>query len=168
MKIGQTGAMLGRQRHRLAKAEVVALEQARIGGAPLGLVADQVHLLASAAQHLSKALIQRGHAGARIVHEQDDVGFANGKFGLLAHAIFEGAIGAVLVASGIEDLKAQIGNPAFRFAAVARDARRVIHQRDALTDEAVEQGRFADIGAADNSDSHGHGLGVPVYWISVS
>ena len=39
---------------------------------------------------------------------------------------------------------------AVALAAVARDAGPVIDQRDALADQAIEQGRLADIGSADD------------------
>ena len=43
-------------------------------------------------------------------------------------------------------------------APVARHARLVIHQRELLADQAVEQGRLADIGPADDGDGEGHAV----------
>ena len=130
--------MLSRQRDRLAKAQTVGLHQARFGGTSFRLVGDQVHVLARPAQHLGKALIERGNAGARIDHEQDDVGLADGELGLLAHAVFEAAIGDILIAGGVEHPELQLGDMALRLAAVTRDAGGIIDQGDLPADEPVE------------------------------
>ena len=89
MQVGQAQAVLGRQRDRLAEAELIGFHQPRLGRPALGLVGDEVHVLAGLAQHLGEALVERRHAGAGVDHEQDDVGFADGELGLLAHAVFE-------------------------------------------------------------------------------
>ena len=61
-----------------------------------------------------EALVERRHAGAGVDHEQDHVGFADGDLGLLAHPVFERAVGAVLVAGGIEDAEIQVADAALR------------------------------------------------------
>ena len=153
----QPQPVFSRKRNRFAKAEAEGFDQTRLGSAAFGLVADQVHDLAGLAQNLSKALIERHHAGARVDHEQDDVGFLDRQLGLLAHAVFEAPIGHVFVTGGVEHAEAEISDMAFGLTAVAGDAGRIIDKRNLAADEPVEQRGFADIGATDNGNGDGHG-----------
>ena len=70
----------------------------------------------------------------------------------LPHAPGErGGIG-IFEAGGIDDGDFEIEEPCQPFAAITRDARRVVDQRQLATDEAVEERRFADIWATDDGN----------------
>src|SRR3546814_14635972 len=56
------------------------------------------------------------------------------------------------VCSSDLDQKFQPQQPGIALAPVARHPRLVVDEREALADKPVEQGRFADIGPADNGD----------------
>ena len=69
--------MLGAQARPARRSpSLIGLHQARLGRAALGLVGDEVDVLAGLAQHLREALVERRHAGPRVDHEEDDVGVA--------------------------------------------------------------------------------------------
>ena len=53
--------------------------------------------------------------------------------------------------------KAQVRDPAVALATVAGHAGAVVDERELLADEAVEQGRLAHVGAADDGDDERHG-----------
>jgi hypothetical protein len=59
-------------------------------------------------------------------------------------------------AGSIDHLEFEIAQPALALAAVAGDAGAVIDQRDPPADQPIEQGRFADIGPADDRDGEAH------------
>ena len=79
------------------------------------------------------------HAGSRIDHEQDDIGFVDRRLGLEAHARLEALIGRVLVAGCVEHVEMQIADAPARQPPVAGHARRVVDKRDFLADQAIEQ-----------------------------
>ena len=62
----------------------------------------------------------------------------------------------ILEAGGVDHGEGEIADLRFAPPAVAGDARRVVDDGQALADQAVEQGRFADIGPADDGDGEGH------------
>ena len=108
------------------------------------------------AQAVGEDAVQRGHALARVHHEQDQFGVFQRGLGLLAHPSLEAFVGDVLVAGGVDQRQVHVANHAVRIAAVAGHAGAIIDQRQALADKAVEQGRLAHIGAADDGDLQSH------------
>ena len=62
-----------------------------------------------------------------------------------------------LEAGGVDDGEDEIAETRLAFAPVARHARAVIDQREPPADQAVEQGRLADIRPADDGDGEAHG-----------
>ena len=63
------------------------------------------------------------------------------------------------VYGGVDDGEAEIAEAPFAFAAVAGDPRRAVDDGLTPADEAVEQGRLAHVGAADDRHGEGHGPG---------
>ena len=80
------------------------------------------------------------------------VGLAHRGLGLLPHPAGQRLRVLVLEARGVDHPELEPEQLRLAFAAVARDARPVVDQRQALADEPVEQGRFADVGPADDGD----------------
>ena len=144
--------MLGRQRDRIAKTQPERLEDRRFGGAALGLVGEQDDRRVAAAQPARDLGIERGYARARVDHEQRGVGLRHRGLGLRAHPARKRLRIVFLIAGRVDDAELQPEQVGVALAPVARDTRTIVDQRDALADEAVEQCRLADIGAADDRD----------------
>ena len=97
-------------------------------------------------------LVERGQPLARVDQEQGDVGLAHRRLGLGAHPAGQARRVLVLEPGGVHHPEFQAEQLPFALAPVAGHAGPVVDQREALADEAVEQRRFADIGAADDGD----------------
>ena len=101
-------------------------------------------------QPAANLLVQRGDARPSVNHEQRHIGASNAHLGLRAHAAGQaGGIG-ILPAGGIDDGEIEADEMGLAHAPVSRDAGLIVDQRQFLADESVEQGRLADVGAADN------------------
>jgi hypothetical protein len=101
-------------------------------------------------------LVERRDAGARVEQQQRDIGLADRLLGLLAHAGLERLVEHILQAGGVDHGEVEVAEMPCAEAPVARHARLVVHQRQLLADQAVEQGRLADIRPADDGDGEGH------------
>ena len=140
----------------LAEPERIGLHCAGIAMLALALVGEQQHRLVGAPREVGKGAIARHQAGPRIDHEHQRVREFDGGFGLLLHPRGQRALLAFIKAGSVDHGKFEVAKPRFAFPAVARHARLVIDQRKLLSDQAVEQGRLADIGPADDGDRERH------------
>ena len=155
--------MLGADSDRLAKTKRIGFQRARCAGAALALVGDQDRRLAGAAHQIGESAIGRRGAIARIDQKQHDIGLRQSRTRLRLHPPRQGFALGVFEACGIDHLERKIAEPALAFAAVARHAGLVVDQRQPPPDQAVEQGRFADIRTADNGDGESHD-GASLIW----
>src|SRR4029077_10142031 len=57
---------------------------------------------------------------------------------------------------GINHAEREIAELRPALAPIARDSGKVVHQCEASSDEAIEQGRLADVGSSDNGDGEAH------------
>ncbi len=73
VEIGQSLAVLGRNRDRIAEAQFIGLRRARTGAA-LALVADDDDRLSGAAHDIGEGAIDRRQAAAHIHQEQNRIG----------------------------------------------------------------------------------------------
>ena len=128
------------------------LGQTLLAGAALALVGDQDHLVGTLAQPVGETLVERQDPGAGVDQEQHDVGALDGAFGEAAHARLERLAAGGLPARRVEQRESKIAELGRRLAHVARHARRVVDEGVAASGQAIEQGRLADIGAADDGD----------------
>ncbi|MHC2559097.1 hypothetical protein ACVIVD_001091 [Bradyrhizobium liaoningense] len=149
-------AMLGRNLDGIAEAERKGLHRAGIAMLALALVGDQQHRLVGLAGEIGEGAIGGRETNAGIDDEEQRVGLRDRGFGLLLHARGQRALGAFVETGGIDDGELEVAEPGLAFAAVAGDARQVIDKRELLSNQAVEQRRFADIGPADDGDCEGH------------
>ena len=108
------------------------------------------------AQAFGEDLVQRGHALARVHHEQDQVAVFQRRLGLFAHPGFETVVGDVLIARGVDQGQIHVADVAIGVPAVAGHTRPIVDQREALADEAIEECRLAHIRAADDGDFESH------------
>ena len=157
VELAQALAVLGRDRHRLAQAERPGLGGAGIAGLAFGLVDHQAQRLVMAAQPVGEMTVQRRQPGAGVGHHQHQIRLAQHGLGAGLHAGFEALGVGVLQARGVDHAELRRAQPAGALAPVARDPRAVVDQGRPAPDEAVEQGRFAHIGAADNGNGDCHG-----------
>ena len=127
-------------------------------GAALGLVGDDDHRRRFDPQPAADLLVERSQALARIDQEQSGVGLAHRGLGLLPHPAGQRVRVLVLEAGGVDHPELEPEQLRLALAPVAGHARPVVDQRQALADQPVEQGRFADVGPADDGDGgEGHG-----------
>ena len=157
IEVGEPLPMLGRQGNRLPKAQPEGLVGPLVALPPLSLVGDHDDGPVMPAQDISEDFVQLGHAHARVDDEQGHVAFPDGRLGLGAHPGLKAFVGDVLEASGVDQLEVKVTNPARPEATVAGHARAVVDNGQALARKTVEQGRFADVGPADDGESEGHG-----------
>ena len=115
-------------------------------------VARGVHLvhaehdgLAGALEHIGDGLVRGGDAGAYLGDEDDDVRRVYGEQGLLAHEQENFAVGARLYAAGVDYVEFPPVPLALGVQPVARDARRVLDNREPAPGEAVEEHGLADV-----------------------
>jgi hypothetical protein len=144
--------VLGAKGDRLAEAERIGFEDAALAGAAFGLVRGKDDRRGFASQPPADLLVERVHAGARIDQEKRRIGFADRGDGLRPHPARQRLRILVLIACRVDDAEFETEQSRIALAPVAGHARTVVDKRQLLADEAVEQGRLADIGPADDRD----------------
>ena len=148
--------MLRADGNRFPEAERIGFQRTRRAGATLAFVGDQDRRLTGAAHQVGESAIGRHCAIARIDQKEHNVGLRQGLSRLGLHPPRKGFAFGVFEACGIDHLERKIAEPALALAAVARHAGLIVDQRQPPPDQAVEQGRFADIRTADNGDGESH------------
>ena len=118
----------------------------------IDLVYAEHHGLFALSEHGRDLHIRRGHALPSVHEEQDYIRRLNGKLRLPAHLHGNLILAGGLDSAGIDQGKGIVQPLRIAINAVARHARRILHDGDAPADQPVEQGRFAHIGAAYNGD----------------
>ena len=152
VQVGEPLAVLGRDLDRRTEPELVRFGDAALARPPLGLVGDQQHLHVVRPQPLREVPIEWRDAGARIEDQQRDIGLAQRRVGLRTHPPRQARGVGILEACGVDDGEVEVEQLRGTLAPVARHAGRIVDQRQLAPDEAVEQRRLADIGAADEDD----------------
>ena len=107
-------------------------------------------------REIRKGAIVRRKAGTGVDHEHQGVGEADRGFGLLLHPRGQRSLDALVKACGVDDGEFEIAETPLTLAAIAGHAGFIIHQRELLPDQPVEQRRFSDIGPADDGNREGH------------
>ncbi len=151
-QVDQPLAMFGREGDRIAEPQRIGLDQPGLAGLALGLVAHQDHRRVAVAQPARNLLVERGHADPGIDQEQCHVGLVDRSLGLLAHPPRQGLRILILEPGRVDDPEIEAEQGRVAHPAIARHAGPVVDQRQFLADEAIEQGRFADVGPADDGD----------------
>ena len=153
VQIGQALAVLGGKRDRRSEAQTVGLAHAGEAGAALGLVGDQHHRHLLAAQPGGEVAIGGHDAVAGIDDEEHQIDLVQRLLGLEPHAPGQRLDRRLFQAGGVDDGEGEIGNAPRGFPDVAGGAGYLRHEGDMAADEAVEQRRLADVGAADDGYS---------------
>ena len=81
------------------------------------------------AHQIGEGAIGRRHAGARVDQKQHGIGLRHRRRGLRLHPRRKAFALGVFEAGGIDHLEGKIAEPGLAFAAVARDARLIVDQR---------------------------------------
>ncbi len=142
--------MLGRHRQRLAQTQGPGVTELQFGHPTLAFVGDQQDRLLLAAQLRREILVGRGDAAARVHDEQADVGLVQSLHRLPAQPAGEALRCTGLQTRRVDHPELVLPQPADALDPVARDAGRVVDDGLASAHQSVEQGRFADIGAAED------------------
>ena len=148
--------MLGADGDRVAEPQRIGFERPGAAGAPLALIGHEDGGLAGSAHQVGKGPIGPRRAGARINKKEHGIGLRDGRRRLRLHPSGEALAVGIREPGRIDHLKRKVTKPSLAFPPIARDARPIVDEREARAHEAVEQGRFADIGPTDDGDGEGH------------
>ncbi len=141
-----------RDRERRAQAELVELRGLRLAAPGVGLVRDEEHGLSATAEQVGDVVLDRKDAALRVDDEQDHVGLPDRGLRLAAYGRLHLAGLRVVESPGVDERELAAAPLGGRVDAVARRAGKVLDDRDAFTDEAIEQRRFADVGPPNDRD----------------
>ena len=124
------------------------------------LVDGDQHRFAAVAQARGCFAVQRHDALLDVHHKDDDVSCFDRELHLFERRLYDDIIRLFPAEQAdAASIYEREGLPApFHLGAdaVARDARLIVHDSDAPTGDAIEQGGLADIGPADNGNQSGH------------
>jgi hypothetical protein len=139
-------------RDRIAQPEPVELEGVRVATRIVDLVRHEDDRLARPAENARDLLVSRRHAGARVGHEDDQIGLLHRAPRLLRNLTRERrGIGDVDAARVHED--EPLPRPlADDFLAIPRHTGGLEHDGLTCRGEAVDQRRLADVREADDGD----------------
>ncbi len=148
--------MRGRNGDRLAEAEAMKLGLRHVVVEAFGLVGDDQHRLAAAAQQVSDVQVLRRATLAGIDDEENAVGFLDRLQRLLGHQPLDAADDGLDEAAGVDhDARAALVAGIAVFA-VAGQARDVGDERVARARQRVEERRLADVRTPDQGDDWQH------------
>ena len=146
--------MHSRDFDRVAEAERIELIALRVHAAGLvALVDRQHHRLFRPLQHRRDLRVRRSQADRHIDDHHDDRRRLNGDLRLPAHEFQHFAARTRLDAAGVDEQEAPPVPLAVAVDAVARDARRILHNGHPPPGQFVEQQRFAHIRPPHNGDN---------------
>ena len=151
-QIAHPFVMLGRQLHRITKAERQGFKHSLLGGAALGLVGCKHDRTICRSQPTRDVLVKRYDTCPRVDHEQGNVCPGNCHFRLPAHSARQCTRIILFIPGRIDDSEIETRQMRIALTPVACNARTVVDQRQALADQAIEKCRLADVWAADNRD----------------
>ena len=144
-------AVGGRNAPGLAHAELVEFDHVLVGET-LALIDRKPHRALGRSQTARNALVLRRQAATGVAHEDHDVGFGNRRLGLIGHFAHDAFALYGLKAAGVDhDVRAR-PDAALSVLPIAGQSGKISHQRIAAAREAIEKGRFADVGSADQGN----------------
>ena len=112
------------------------------------LVADEDHLLRGAAQDVGHQHVEVGDARGDLHQEEDDVRLVDGQHHLPADFVFENVVGIDGVSARVDHGELLAVPVRLAVVAVSGGSGRGVHDRLPFADQAVEEGRFADVRAS--------------------
>ena len=145
-----------RDGERLAEPQVPQAGGFQLGALVVDLVGSQHDGLVGRAQEADDLLVDVGDADRGIDDEQHGVGDLNGNLGLGGDALGEAA-GVGVPAAGVDDRERTAVPHRVVGHTVAGHAGHIFDDRLTAADDAVDQGRLADVGAPDHCEN-GNGV----------
>src|SRR5581483_4726136 len=149
-QVSGTQPVQRRQTQRLSQAELIELDGAEKLVLIVSLVGYEDHGFGGAPQPFGHVCVGLAHAGARIDHENDDVGLIHGLLGLLFDhgRKVVGVVGSDT--ARIDDRERSPRPFGLTVDAIARGTGHILDDGLTLADQAVEQRRLADVRPADD------------------
>ena len=108
------------------------------------------------AQAVSNDFVLRRQTGTAVHQKHNRIGFIDSLQGLFCHFVQNAAVHNRLETAGIDDQIRFAADFAVTIMAVTGQTGQVVHERVFGARQTVEQGRFADVGAADKRDGGFH------------
>ena len=143
-----------RDRDRLAQTEVVELIKLhRRLSDGIALVDTEHHRLAGLLQHLRHVCVGGDHAAFEVGDKNNGGCGVNGELCLPAHLREDHVVALGLDAAGVHHHRRVAAPLGLAVNTVARDARRIVHDGQPLSDQFIKQGALADIRSADNRNN---------------
>ena len=139
-------------RDRVAEPEPVQLERERLLARVVDLVRDHEHRLLRLAQDLRDLLVARRDPDLRVDDEEDEVGLRDRLARLVGDRARDRRLVGDVDAAGVDQQEALRAPLADELLAVARDARRLVHDRRARPGQPVDERRLPDVREADDRD----------------
>jgi hypothetical protein len=149
VKLGQTLAMLGGDRHRIAEAQLIGSADCWQCRAAFGLVRQEHNRFARAPQPIGKMAVGLSNTFTRVDDEQRDIDIGERTLGLRLHPLGQRSGGGLLETGCIYDAESQVGDPSLTLAPIAGDTRRIVDEGEPPADKPVEQRGFSDIRASE-------------------
>ena len=140
---------------RVAEAETVELERLEVAARVVELVREHENRPPRHAQDLGELLVAGRHAGLRIDDEEHEVGLLDRLTRLRRDLRAERPGVRAVDAARVDEAERRSRPLAEKLLAVARDSRRLVHDRGARRSQAVDQRRLADVREADDRDRAG-------------
>ena len=158
-QIAEIHDVRSRNRHGIAKAEVVELVDVRLLLWRIDLVHGQEHGRLRRAQHLADFLIGKRQTCATVNEKEDDVRLLHGDLRLLAHRAQDDIARIEFDASRIDHREFLAEPFGIKVDAVARDARQIIDDGHALPAQFIEERGLAYVRAShDRYDRLAHSI----------
>ena len=168
LQLRDAAAVLGGDEERLAETEGEELGHQSVAFFGVGLVGDHDDLLAGLTELDGDLQVEGGAPFGSVDHEEHQGGGREGEVDLLLHGVgdeLRRELGAIEAdAAGIHQRVAafeDVGRDE-----VARDARLVVHDRDAAAHQTVEKAALADVGTAHDGYRAGN-FSVPFHGTTV-
>ncbi len=138
-EVARPGPLERRHRVHLTETELVELRGLRLAAPRVALVRDDERRLAAAPQLVGDVVLDRQDARLRVHDEEHEVGLGDREIGLLAHRGLHRSRARIVETAGVDERELAAAPVRGRVDPIARRAGEVLDDRDALTDEAVEQ-----------------------------
>ncbi len=109
-----------------------------------------------APENFGKHLIGRCHAGARVDHEQANIGHLDRTLGQAPHSPLQAGVACLFQPGGVDHVETQVTQTRHAFAQIARDAGLIINQSQPLANQPVEKHGFSHVWPPNDGKGEGH------------
>ena len=139
--------------HHLGEAELEEIRGQGLVHLLVDLVDDQDEGAPARAEHVGQFAVEGREASAAVDDEEQEIGAGDRGLSGDMGGFRKVGIGSVPDAARVDDLEGNGARLADPGKAIAGHARLIVDDRHAAAHQAVEEGGFAHVGAADNGDA---------------